>query len=234
MPVAVAVAFCFLLLAVLLPQFVAAQAPGDRQDAFLDFTTAKPGKPSGLELEIDYFDPNDPEAKPPAVRKVVERLPKRARFDTSAPALCTASDAELMASGASACSADSVVGAGVLTLDTGVPGPARFMTADVVFLNNEDELIFVNTIRGTTTRVVTRSEVRKRRVINRAPFLPGLPPDGTAIDTVDVSFPVTTSESGDPYIATPRRCPQRGFRTSLIKFTYDDGVKQVDRTRWSC
>ena len=61
-------------------------------------------------------------------------LPRGARYDASVPASCTADDATLMLQGAEACPADSVVGGGVITVDTGVPGPARFVTADAVFL----------------------------------------------------------------------------------------------------
>ncbi len=220
----------------LVPALALAQgSDGDRQDIKFGFTTAKADAPTGLKLEIDYMNPDDPDSKPPAVRSVIEKLARRARIDTSAPQLCTATDAELMASGAEACPGESEVGTGVLTLDTGIPGPTRFITADVVFLNNTDELIFVNTLRDGGGRVVVRSAVRGRRTyVNKAPFLPGIPPDGTAIDTVDVSFPVTRNEQGDSYITTPTRCPERGFRSNRIEFTYDDGVSQTERDRWRC
>ncbi len=207
----------------------------DRQDMQLEFTTDRPGAASDLLLSIDYMDPQDPNGKPPAVRKVVETLGRRALIDTSAPRLCTATDAELVAQGKDACPRGSRVGTGVITLDTGVPGPSRFIIADVLFLNNTKELIFLNTVRDGGERVVVRAKVRGRRTyVNNAPFLPGVPPDGTAIDTVEVTLGTDRLKQGDSYITTPSRCPERGFRWNRIKFTYDDGVKQAERDRWRC
>ena len=56
-------------------------------------------RPTGEHFKFDYVNPDDPDAKPPAVKKVVTILPKGARYDASGPGSCTASDAELMAQG---------------------------------------------------------------------------------------------------------------------------------------
>jgi hypothetical protein len=210
---------------------------GSRQNAELTFTERKPDTTTGLNLAIDYRNPADPEGKPPAVRRVVTTLARGARYDTSAPDLCTASDAELMALGAGACPEGSVVGEGVITVDSGIPGPARFIVADTIFLNNTDELIFLSTVRGSEARVVTRSEVTQRSVISEAPFLPGTPPDGGAIDTVRIEdFPIARERDGvqRSYIATPPTCPDRGWWTNRAQFTYHDGVTQVVNSRSPC
>ena len=75
-------------------------------------------------LRLRLPQPVDPEAKPPAVRRVVTVLPRGARYDTSVPGACTATDAELIAQGGAACPPESAIGGGVVTVDTGVAGPA--------------------------------------------------------------------------------------------------------------
>ena len=110
-------------------------------------------RPTNEHFQFDYVNPEDPEAKPPAVQKVVTILPKGARYDASVPGSCAAGDEELMVQGAAACPEDSRIGGGVITVDTGVPGPGRIVTADTEFFNNaedpEGEFIYLNTVRGT-------------------------------------------------------------------------------------
>ena len=121
---------------------------------------------------------------------MVTILPKGARYDASVPGSCTASDEELMLQGAAACPEDSRIGGGVITVDTGVPGPGRIVTADTEFFNNaedpEGEFIYLNTVRGSSARTVIRADVTGRTTVTEAGMLPGTPPDGGAIDTVDV------------------------------------------------
>jgi hypothetical protein len=211
----------------------AAAQEGSRQDASLTFTETKPGTTTGVELRIDYVNPDDPEAKPPAVRHVVTELALGARYDTSVPALCTASDPELMALGASACPADSVVGEALITIDTGVPGEGRFLVSDTTLLNDTSELIFVNTDRESGGRVITRSEVGERTITTQAPTLPGSPPDGGAIDTVALALHPISSPAGN-YITTPSECPGRGYWINRVQFTYYDDVTQVVETQSPC
>src|SRR3954462_8998386 len=102
---------------------------GSRQSAKVVFVEHRPGLPSALAFDVDYVNPSDPHGKPPAVRSVFETLAQDARFDTSVPARCDASDAQLMAAGASACPPGSKVGTGYLRIDTGFPEPTRFLTS---------------------------------------------------------------------------------------------------------
>src|SRR5207237_5980407 len=101
----------------------------------------------------------------PAVRRVVLSDAPGTQIDTSVPQLCTASDAQLMLLGGAACPAGSKVGQGVVTVDSGVPGPGRFVTADVDFFNNTHQLIYLNTIRGTSARTVIRASVTSNQVV---------------------------------------------------------------------
>src|SRR5688572_27185218 len=216
----------------LIPTAASAQ-DGSRQDASLLFTERRPGVATGVKLLIDYVNPADPAAKPPAVRRVVVELAHGARYDTSVPALCPATDAELMAQGAAACPAGSIVGEGEITLDTGIPGPGRFIASDTTFFNNTNELIFLNTERQSGGHIVVRGQVGERTIVSEAPFLPGSPPDGTAIDTVHITDHAISNESGN-YITTPPRCPRSRQWINRVTFTYDDGVTQSVTTASPC
>ena len=200
----------------------------------------RPARATAEHFKFDYVNPDDPEAKPPAVKKVVTILPPGARYDATVPGSCTASDEELTAQGAAACPADSAIGGGVITVDTGFPGAARTITADAEFFNNGDEFIFLNTVRGSGARTVIRAEVRGRRLITEAGMLPGTPPDGGAIDTVDVTVENVSREvDGEArhYITTPKRCRGRKSDphwTTRVEFTYADGVSQTVPTHTPC
>ena len=222
---------------VLIPGFALAGGSNSRQDAKYKFTQKLAGQGTGETFKFDYVNPDDPEAKPPAVERVVTKLPRRGRFDTSVPRSCTATDAELMALGADACPENSLLGGGVVTVDTGVPGPSRIVTADITFANNSEdpdgEFIYINTVRdGSLARTVIRADVRRRKTVTETGMLPGTPPDGGAIDTVDLEID-SISKGSRNYITTPPHC-RKGYWVTRVRFSYPDGVSQVERTRTPC
>lgn len=209
------------------------------QTASLRFVESAPGRPSGYVVRIDYENPDDSEAKPPTVRKVVEVFPPGSRIDTRAPERCAASDAELMARGASACPSGAIVGTGFIRLDTGLPGPGpgRYLREDVTFLNNTKQLIYLTMDRATGARTVVRAQVRGHRVITETPLLPGAAPDGTAIDLVRGNFPeLVRMRDGmlRAYVTTPGRCGARRSWATRIRFDYQDGTTQSEVTRNRC
>lgn len=210
-----------------------APGEGSRQSASVDFTSKRPASSSGLAIDIDYVNPNDPEAKPPAVREIFIRLAKGARVDTSVPPLCEAGDQELIAQGESACPAESKVGEGFLRIDTGFPGPLRMLKEDVTFLNAADEIIFLTQDRATGARLASHATVLRRRLRSTAPTLPGSPPDGAAIDVVRERLDAFSSD-GRHYITTPRHCPAEGYWQHKARFTYADGVSQLVVSRSPC
>jgi hypothetical protein len=220
------------------PDEVAANASRrDYQSASLRFIESTPGRPSGYRVRIDYMNPDDPQGKPPSVRRVVEIFPPGTRIDTGAPARCGATDAELMAVGRSACPKGSIVGTGFITLDTGVPGPGRYLKEDVTFLNNTNQLIYINRDRTNGARVVVRAKVRDGRVITEAPLLPGAGTDGSAIDRVRANFPkLVRIRDGHrhAYVTTPQRCPDQGSWVTRVRFSYHDGTTQTESTRNRC
>jgi len=210
---------------------------GDYQTASLGFIESAPGRASGYRVRIDYSNPDDPEAKPPSVREVVEVFARGTRIDTGAPDRCAATDAELTLRGRSACPPGSIVGTGFIRLDTGVPGPGRYLKEDVTFLNNTNQLIYLTKDRATGARTVVRARVRGHRVVTEAPLLPGAAPDGTAIDVVRGDFPrLVRMRDGHrrAYVTTPKHCPTRGFWTNRVRLAYHDGTTQTEMTRNRC
>ena len=213
---------------------------GSRQRAEVGFTDAAPARPSAIAERIDYVNPNDRDAKPYAVQRVELSLSSGSRIRTSVPARCRASDAELVAEGASACPRGSRVGRGRLVLDSGSPGPGRFVRNRVKFLNDRREIILLTRTTNTPTpqRAVSRGEVGRRSFITTVPPIPGGPPDGfTAVDRVNIRLRdiAATSRSGHRgYITTPPTCPVSGAWTNRLRFTYRDGVTQTELTRSAC
>lgn len=208
-----------------------------RQNAGLGFTTATPGASTGLSLSIDYFDPARPGSKPYAVQTVVQQLAAGARFDTSVPAACTASDAQLIAQGPSACPSGSIVGTGSIVLDTGA-AVMREIPNKLTFLNAPGQLLLLTetTNQPGGARTVTHGQVREGRSVRTdVPPVPGTPPPDsfTAIKTVrgDIK-PV--SRGARRYITTPTTCPSVGHWTNRTIFTYRDGVTQPTNTSAPC
>jgi hypothetical protein len=224
-----------ILFAVLLAAIATGSAPaqyggGAYQDAKLKFTEHRPGVSTGFRFRVDYVDPDDAGAQPPAVREVFLRFARGARFDTGARPSCSASDAELMAMGERACPPPTKLGEGVVTVDTGFPEPFRIVEADIDFLNNDHELIYVNTVRDSAVRTIVRGTVGRRTLRTEVGMLPGAPPQGGAIDTARTLIGARVRN----YLTTPPSCPARGYWVNLMRFTYDGGVTQTVRSRSRC
>ena len=122
-----------------------------------------------------------------------------------------------------------------------MPGPGRIVTADTEFFNNaedpEGEFIYLNTVRDTEARTVIRADVTRRRTITVAGMLPGTPPDGGAVDTVDVEvLKIARRIDGErrAYITTPPRCRMSGTWFARVRFIYDGDYSQTVATPNSC
>src|SRR5689334_12551531 len=122
---------------------------GQRADFALGFDTTKPATKAALVLHVAYKAKGDPDAKPSPIRKVVIAAPAGTRFDTKAVPPCKASDDELMAQGSGACPAESKIGAGTLTADTGFGPPADPVNADLTLFNTGDAVLEVVSAPGT-------------------------------------------------------------------------------------
>src|SRR4051794_3092404 len=222
---ALAIALAAVIAAVSGPPPAKAAARVEYSDAF---TTQAPDTPSGRIFHDEYFDARDANAKPPAVQHVHEQLPKGAHFDTTAVPLCTASDAELMAEGPSACDPKSQVGSEVYSFDTGVDGPNRIVTNDIAFLNNTGELIILSQERQSGTRVVVRGKLTRDTLDFKLPPLPGTPPEGGADKREDGTYPVTG------WLTTPPICPKSGKWTWRIDYTFRNGEKLTKTSDSPC
>ena len=201
------------------------------------FTTDEPGAPSGRAYAIDWVNPNDRDAKPPSFSHLRVELAQGARFDTSAIPQCRASDVELMLAGASACPRDSLVANDETVVDTGFPGPGRYLTTDLVFFNNRDELVLLATIRENGSRVVLRAQVGVNTIDLDVPPLPGTPPDGGAATRQRGTFYArSTRRDGRQlnYLTTPPACPSSGYWVNKVTYTYRDGIKQTAQSRSPC
>jgi hypothetical protein len=224
-----------LAVALAVPSLAAAQE-GSRQTASLLFDERRPGVSTGSKLAVDYVNPADPQAKPPAVQKVVIALAPGTVIDTTVPELCTASNADLMSRGPAACPPGSRVGGGQIDLDTGTPGPGRVLANDVTMLNNRGELILLLESKSEPrSRIVARTTVEGGTITSEVSPVPGGPPDGfTAIKRVRLNLEPRSVEGERGYVTTPPVCPSEGVWTNTVTFTYRDGVSQTLRDLSPC
>jgi hypothetical protein len=201
------------------------------------FTTDVPGATAGRTYAIDYVNPDDRGGKPHAFSHLHLELAEGARFDTSALPHCEASDAELIAAGASACPPESKVGKDETVLDTGFSGPGRYFTIDFAFFNNKDELILLATVRENGARVVVRGRIGENTLDIENPLVPGTPPEGAAAKSQRGQFdPRSTVRDGRQlnYLTTPPTCPKSGLWVNRITYTYRDGIKQTAESESPC
>src|SRR5687768_3766191 len=89
----------------------AAQA-GPRFDYRQVFTTDRPGRSTGIDTQILYKHPDDPNRKPPAVRQEIFTFPIGTTFDETVVPNCTVSDEEMRLMPDSACPQETWLGSG--------------------------------------------------------------------------------------------------------------------------
>src|SRR5256885_15032480 len=81
-----------------------------RQTGTIAFGTLGPASPTSLSESATYRNPDDPNAKPPAVTRILVPYPLGFRSDTSGPGQCPASDQPPQTSGGGARPSDRRVG----------------------------------------------------------------------------------------------------------------------------
>ena len=207
--------------AAMVPAFLAmatatAPAAGERAELDVPFKVATPATQSGLNLTLRYLNPADRNAPPPAITKVVLRLPEGTRIDGSAVPVCEATNEEIQARGRAACPPESKVGEGKLIAYTGSPlDPVR---NDVGIYNAPGELIEIITYEGTAQSTgVDRLKIEGNVLTGNPPFVPGAPPDGrTSVSEITWDVPATGG-----FLVTPPTCT--GTWTSVGEFAFDDG-----------
>jgi hypothetical protein len=212
-----------------------AAADGDRQTVKASLTTTLPNTASGNRLEIQWRNPADPSAKPPAIDTIVIQLPRGSRWDFSTLPQCKASDSEVMARGAAACPAASKVSTGHTVVDTGSPGVfPRFLNVTTTMFNNEGEMIGLGETEEIPFRTVVRTKMQGERATIPMPDNPGGPPDNrSSFKTLTAAAPPIV-RGGRAYARTPPTCPASGSWTTRYTFIYHDGVQQTETTRAAC
>lgn len=197
---------------------------GKRADFDLGLSSGTPGTNAALALHVVYKDPDDPDAKPPPIRKVVIAAPRGMRFNTDHVASCEASDEELRAEGTGACPEASRVGAGTLTADTGAGPPIDPVAGDLTLFNGGDQVIEVVSAPGTDRTVgFDRLAIDGSTLTGNPPTTPGGPPDGeTAVRQIDFTIDAATG-----YVTTPPSCPASGHWTSTGSFGFADGGEET-------
>ena len=195
------------------------------------FTSESTASPTGMFLEITYRKPSAPNAKPPAVTALDISLPAGTKVNLEAVAECTATDAQIMALGDNACSASSRVGAGKVSLITGLGSPVDPVRSDVGIFNDGTGFIEVFTLPGLPLPSIDqRVNVKGDSVTAQIPAIPGGPPDfRTAVRTVSSTFPVSSR-----YLTTPNACPPSGQWISTATFRFADGTSQVASSMTPC
>src|SRR3954452_13107556 len=175
------------------------------------YTTTQPGSPSGLTFAGTYHAAGNAQADPPYMRKQVTYPPPGARYDTSVPDRCTASDLELQTQGPSACPAGSVLGKGS---SSGRVAGVFSGALDTYLVNNKDEQIIVGATPFLWT--VARGHIHPDGSIqfNFPTCFPSVDPTGCPVDDVlqlgsTMNMPPYTKASGS-YLTTPPTCPASG------------------------
>jgi hypothetical protein len=216
----------------------AAAAPGAQAGARADyqqmFTTAVPGTSTGTDTRILYKNPSDPNAKPIPVRREVFTFPTGTTYDESVVPDCTASDAEIMLLGKSACPPDSWMGGG--QGDTTMSGfPNAGETAiDVDGWDDAGVLVLFGRDHSSGIGFVTRAHREGQVVTVDVPRTPGGPPDGeSALRRVHNVFAARSLGAG-AYMRTPPTCPRSGTWTFRAQFTFADGAVEKDVSRMPC
>src|SRR4051794_16462721 len=207
-----------LVVAVLVPTAApAAAGTGPRETVEIKNSTSAPGSPVGVTYTATFRNPSNPSGTPPSLRRLVLLAPSGAQVDTSVPARCTATDADLKRKGEAACPPASRIGHG--TADVKPVGfPA--IHYDTVVFNAENQQVELLKGRGPSApAAVVRGYFRGRTFDSPIPTClnGGSVPKDCPFDQVTLlrNTVVTPaySRGGRGYPAPPPPCPpSRGKR----------------------
>src|SRR4051812_32885494 len=207
---------------------------GRRVDYKQMFTTSTPRKSTGIDVHLLYKNPNDPKGKPIRVRREEFTFPAGTTYDETVVPDCTASDAEILLFGMSACPAASHIGWS--QGDTSMSGfGAGEDPIDVDFWDDAGVLVlWGRSHQFPAIGSVSRGHQKGQTMTVDIPSSPGGPPDGeSAVRRVHHVFPAR-SAGRRAWVRTPRKCPKRGRWTFRAKFTFADGAVESDVSRTPC
>ena len=212
----------------------AAQA-GPRFDYRQVFTTDRPGKPTGIDTQILYKHPDDPNRKPPAVRQEIFTFPVGTIWDDSVVPDCTVSDEELRLAPDTACPKETWIGMGHdNTSMSGFPNAGETPIVNNAFDQGRGRFRVVGGPRDIPFRIVVHGQRVGRVTTINIPPSPGGPPEGeSALRRVHNLFPAR-SAGRRAYIRTPRKCPSTGVWTFKARLTFSDGGVERNVHRMPC
>src|SRR4051795_3371600 len=221
-----------LVVAVLMPTAAhAAAGTGPRETIEIKNSTSAPGSPVGVTYTATFRNPSNPAGTPPSLRRLVLSAAPGAQVDTSVPARCTATDAELKQKGEAACPAASRIGHG--TADVKPVGfPA--IHYDTVVFNAENQQVELLKGRGPSApAAVVRGYFRGRTFDSPIPTClnGGSVPKDCPFDQVTLlrNTVVTPaySRGGRSYAPTPPSCPASGEWRVRGSFYFGDGAVET-------
>jgi hypothetical protein len=227
--------FGCILTGVLLVPEPARPIPGSGPHVTVDITatTKRPNTSTGLNWRATFRNPENPNADPPALRRIVIVGPRGIRSDTSVTAQCDASDQELRQRGEAACPSASGIGWGKATAR--ILGGAVNEFDTTVFNADHAQIELVKFMgRGGGVR---RGTIHRRTIDAQVPtcLMGGQPPAGCAFDEVVVlsnelhqrAISVGTGRHRRNLLTTPRSCPRSGRWRTRVRFYFADG--SIDR-----
>ena len=215
----------------------AAAAPVSFTHGTLDsqLTTTKPGTPAGGSYDARYHAAGNPDGDPPYMDRMIFYEPAGMRRDTSVPAQCTASDAELALRGRDACPPGSQIGHGDST--TKFMGEPTDVELDM--FNNANEQIIL--ARSPLVTTIARGKIHPDGSIEFASptCFPAVPGVTCPVDTVlqvrtHMDIPLYRDSAGRSYLTTPPKCPKVGYWQTRIHFWWADGTEDHVVTKQRC
>jgi hypothetical protein len=214
-------------------------ARGPHETVDFRFTTTRPNAPSGWRFRATYHAAGDPQGNPPYMRKMAFYHPRGMRFDTTVPARCSASDAELAVNGPQSCPADSRLGTGTVVTSFLGSYPSA---SNVELFNGPDQQVIVARTPGTWTIVRSRMHPDGSVEYASPTCWPNFGSAPCAVDNAlqmmsSISVPPFTRSSGGQlrsYLTTPSRCPARGYWKTPIRWWWSDGSSETVVTRQPC
>jgi hypothetical protein len=207
-----------------------------RQVGTLTFTTSQPGAAGGTVLDVDFQNPDDPNAKPYAVETMVIHMPPGTVTDTTVPPQCHATDAEIYLQGPAACPPDSKIGSGLAVSDNGPGSSPRYDETELTHFNNQDEIVGIGVNkRIPAIKTIDRTQIEGDTTTSFFPLFPGFPPPEpyTPVKSLDVTLPAYERD-GRIYNRTPPTCPGVGYWTFVLDFNYRDGGTESIESRSPC
>jgi hypothetical protein len=203
------------------------------------FNTAHPNTPTGVFLKSEWLG-DRPGEKPHTITDDIFGLDPGARFDFSVPAVCHATNEQLLLKGAAACPRASEVAFGEVDLDIGAAVlifPRILRSHVTVFNGGPGKLIdlAVSFNTGIPIPAVDRPTVTGTGIFTKNPALPGVPPpDKFVAVKSDLFHFFKITKGGKGFIMTPPTCPASGFWTNTLVSHYHRGKTNTVSSRSPC